>query len=89
MNAKKILNQIVEFLTTSPFEEEEEQQEEFTELEQMKVIKLFRKQKDYYITRCINDFERLADELARRDVQELLKNKDRVNELYTKMVAIR
>jgi hypothetical protein len=85
MKAKKILNSVIDFLTTSPFEEVEEEREELTELEQMKAIKIFRKTKEYYMHRCINDFERLSEELAKRDMKDIIFDKNKINFLYSRM----
>lgn len=83
MKAKEILSVVIDFLTSSPFEEEDKR-EPLTELEQMKFIKLYRQAKDYYLTRCINDTERFAEELTQKAMKGLITDKDRLNELYTK-----
>lgn len=85
MKAKEILNSVIDFLTTSPFEDVVEEREELTELEQMKAIKLFKKVKEYYKTRCINDFERLSEELAKRDMKDIIFDRNKINFLYSRM----
>ena len=87
MKAKEIVDKVINFLTDSPFREVEEH-ENFNELEQMKVIKLFRQTKDYYLTRCINDSEKLAEELAVQSLRDVIKNKQTLNLLYSARRAL-
>jgi hypothetical protein len=88
MKARDILNSVVDFLTSSPFEIVEEEREELSDLEKMKAIKLFRKTKEYYMHRCINDYERLAEELAKRDIKEVILDKNKINFLYSRMKSL-
>lgn len=86
MNFKKAFNTIIDFCTNSPFEREKEEPKViFSDIQQMKLVKLFAKQQDYYMTRIINDPSRLAMELARKDLMPFLKDNEKINELYDKM----
>lgn len=84
MNFKNAFNAIIEFCTSSPFEREETKIV-YSEIQQVKLVKLFQKQTDYYMTRIINSPEPLAMELARKDLMPFLKDNEKINELYDKM----
>ena len=84
MNFKKAFQAIIEFCTNSPFEREEAKII-YSDIQQMKLVKLFAKQQDYYMTRIMNDPSRLAMELARMDLLPFLNDNDKINELYDKI----
>ena len=84
MNFKKTFQAIIEFCTNSPFEREENKIV-YSDIQQMKLVKLFAKQQDYYMTRIMNDPSRLAMELARADLMPFLNDNDKINELYDKI----
>lgn len=86
MNFKKALEIIVDFCTNSPFEREKEETKIImSDIQQMKLVKIFQKQKDYYMTRIINDGEMLAMELARKDLMPFLNDNEHINEIYDKL----
>lgn len=86
MNFKKLIANFVDFIGLR--DEEENFVASYNDFDKLKVVKLWERQRDYYITRCINDFERLSEELATMDIQKILPDKEKVNHFFDELRKI-
>ena len=71
-NIKKVLKAIVNFCTDSPFEYES------NDIKDRKVAKIFEHAVDYYYTMAICNPTKLAQLLAKRDMQLFLNDMDKI-----------
>jgi hypothetical protein len=73
---KKLIKTIVKFCSDSPFEYES------NDIKDRKVARIFEHAQDYYYTMAIAEPQKLAMQLAKRDMQVFLNDMEKINLLY-------
>lgn len=73
---KRAIRKIIKFCTDSPFEYES------NDIKDRKVAKIFEHAVDYYYTMATVNPSKLAQLLAKRDMQLFLNDMDKINTLY-------